>query len=143
VADIALDRACPQCGTLVTCPGSFTDEVLVGSCSRCALAGIASTVEIKNPRFVHPIVAENEALHRALDLHEKSEENQRLRKDLEQKDAKAAENLDTSPQNLPPSIDMGKHDPELTNKYHDNTGSVSNAAEFATDTGSTSAEGTK
>lgn len=37
-------------------------------------------------------------------------------------------------ENPGPAIDEGKHSPELTNAYHDNTGAVSNAAEFSTDT---------
>jgi hypothetical protein len=89
VADIALARACPQCGTLVTCSGAFTDEILTGSCTRCGMEGRPCGVEIKNPRYAPP------------------------------------------GEKPGPAIDEGKHSPELTNKYWDNTGAVSNAAPFA------------
>lgn len=125
MADIALARVCPVCSTLTTCSGSFTDPLLLGTCPRCSMAGSVSPIEIANPRFVHPAKAENDALKSKIQVHEMESENEQLRAKLKQlePDTKVS-NTATNP---PPAIDEGKHSPELTNKYFDATGKVSNA----------------
>lgn len=54
MADIALARQCPACGTLVTVAGSFKDELLVATCPHCTLTGRNTVIEVVNPRYQAP-----------------------------------------------------------------------------------------
>lgn len=128
--DIALARSCPQCGSLITCPGAFTDRVLRASCHVCAAQGRPIEIEIANPRYVSPAKAENQALKAALEPFELENENRSLRDRL--KKFKPDADPGTNPTAPPPALEEGKHSGELVGKYFDNTGETSNAPLFPT-----------
>ena len=130
MADIALGRSCPQCGSLVTCAGSFTDEVLRAECQLCTMQHRPIIIKIANPRYINPIKAENQALKAALEPFELQNENRSLRDRL--KRFKPDAEPGAEPTTPPPDLSEGKHSPELVGKYFDNTGEVSNAAPFPT-----------
>lgn len=76
-----------------------------------------------------PAKAENQALKAALEPFELEQENRGLRDKLKRFRPDADPKAPTTP---PPDLGEGKHSPELTGKYFDNTGGVSNAAPFPT-----------
>lgn len=51
MADIALGRQCPACGSLVTLSGKFSDKELVAPCPHCALTGRDTQLSFDNPRY--------------------------------------------------------------------------------------------
>lgn len=57
MAQTALARNCPNCGTLVTCAGKYSDEELTGHCPCCK-----AYVTMGNANFVPSIDAERDAL---------------------------------------------------------------------------------
>jgi hypothetical protein len=42
MADLAVGRSCPSCGTFTACAGSFNDPQLVGKCACCGANVIAA-----------------------------------------------------------------------------------------------------
>jgi hypothetical protein len=51
MADVAVGRNCPGCGTLTAVPGSFHDKELTTTCAVCG-----TSICIANPHYVKPAI---------------------------------------------------------------------------------------
>jgi hypothetical protein len=63
MADQAIGRTCPNCGTLTACSGAWTDQFLTGT---CVVDG--TVISVANPYYVAPPPVMTEAQDEAADV---------------------------------------------------------------------------